>query len=50
MDRNGMSITEDEKECGPGDYEIPGLTGSGDVPYSHIKTPPSYSFSKTGLV
>ena len=39
----------EEKECGPGDYQIPFLTGNKGVPYSHIKTPPHYSFSRTGL-
>lgn len=43
------SAEEEDKECGPGDYQIPFLTGNKGVPYSHIKTPPHYSFSKTGL-
>jgi hypothetical protein len=33
----------------PGDYNVPGLVGNNDIVYSHIKTPPGFTFSKTGL-
>ena len=37
------------REVGPGDYDVPRMTGNQAVPVSNIKTPPHYSFSKTGL-
>ena len=40
---------DESKESGPGDYQVPHLVGNQDIVYSHIKTPPHYTFSKTGL-
>lgn len=36
-----------EPYTGPGDYDVPDLVGNKGIVYSHIKTPPHYTFSKT---
>lgn len=38
-----------EPYTGPGDYDVPDLLGNKGIIYSHIKTPPHYTFSKTIL-
>jgi hypothetical protein len=44
-----LSLSIYDLSVGPGDYDIRNLIGNIGVIQSHIKTPPSFSFSKTGL-
>jgi hypothetical protein len=42
-----MENVLNEPYTGPGDYDVPVLMGNNGIVYSHIKTPPHYTFSKT---
>mmetsp|Transcript_11864 Transcript_11864/g.11787 ORF Transcript_11864/g.11787 Transcript_11864/m.11787 type:complete len:81 (+) Transcript_11864:860-1102(+) len=44
-----INTLANEPYTSPGDYNVPHLVGSQGIIYSHIKTPPGYSFSKSSL-
>jgi hypothetical protein len=45
-----MTFAFKRVNIGPGDYDVPHLVGNKGIAYSHIKTPPHYTFSKTFYV